>query len=130
MAEPEGDDGWTVIHSYTRAQALSDGVLIDVSDTAKEAGIKFPVALTSAVWGNYVAVPPGVECQDESGRLWDVLYMFRFAVSTSKAATDTIRYRLLVRNDNCEAREIELKAVCGPGDEGEPIITIMLPEED
>ena len=25
---------------------------------------------------------------------------------------------------------VELKAVCGPGDEGEPVITIMLPGED
>jgi hypothetical protein len=63
-----------MIHRYTRAEALADGVLIDVSRTAREAGFKYPVALTRAVWERCVAVPPGVLCQDESGRLWDVLW--------------------------------------------------------
>jgi hypothetical protein len=63
-----------LIHSYTRADALRDGVLIDVSPTAREAGIRYPVAVTRAVWERCVAVPPGVTCQDEAGRLWDVLW--------------------------------------------------------
>jgi hypothetical protein len=25
---------------------------------------------------------------------------------------------------------VRLKAVCGPGDQGEPVITVMAPEED
>ena len=58
-----------LIHSYTRADALRDGVLIDVSAVAREAGIRYPVALTRAAWGRCVAVPPGVLCQDEAGRL-------------------------------------------------------------
>jgi len=36
-----------LIHRYTRADALRDGVLIDVTATAKEAGFKYPVALTA-----------------------------------------------------------------------------------
>ena len=28
------------------------------------------------------------------------------------------------------ASEITLKAICGPGDNGEPVITIMWPNED
>ena len=27
-------------------------------------------------------------------------------------------------------RRVTLKAVCGPGDEGEPVVTLMMPEED
>ena len=63
-----------LIHSYTRAQALADGVLVDVSTVAREAGITYPTALTRAVWDNYVKVPPGVVCQDKSGRLWDIVW--------------------------------------------------------
>jgi hypothetical protein len=63
-----------LIHRYTRADALREGVLIDVSPVAREAGIRHPVALTRAVWQRCVAVPPGVLCQDEAGRLWDVLW--------------------------------------------------------
>jgi len=63
-----------LIHRYSRADAIADGVLVDVSTVAREAGIKFPVALTRAVWERCVAVPPGVACQDQSGRLWDVCW--------------------------------------------------------
>jgi len=35
-----------VIYSYTRAQAIEDGMFVDVTETAKEAGFKYPVAIT------------------------------------------------------------------------------------
>ena len=70
-----------IIHSYTRAQAIDDGALVDVSDMATEAGIRYPTALTRAVWNTYVQVPSGVECQDESGRLWDILSMLCFSIA-------------------------------------------------
>lgn len=119
-----------VIYSYTRAQAIEDGVLVDVSETAREAGIRFPVAVTQAVWSKYVEVPEGVHGQDERGRLWDILWMFRLAAR--KSSGDTIRYRLHVRNDNQDRTPplVTLKAICGPGDTPEPMITILLPEED
>ena len=121
-----------VISSYSRAQAIGDGVLVDVSATAKEAGIKFPVALTSTVWGQYVEVPEGVSCQDETGRLWDILWMFRCAAA--KFDGSTLLFKLYVRNHNRERLDsrdlVTLKAVCGPGDQREPVVTIMLPDED
>ena len=36
-----------VISTYTRTQAIEDGVLIDPGSMAKEAGFKWPVALTA-----------------------------------------------------------------------------------
>ena len=68
-----------LIFSYSRKEAIEDGVLIDVTETAREAGFRYPVALTSAAWATCVSVPAGVECQDEKGRLWDVLTMLRHA---------------------------------------------------
>ena len=125
-------DGAEVIYAYTRAQALEDGVLVDVSEMAKEAGIKFPVALTSAVYGKYVEVPHGITGQDEGGRLWDILWIFRCAAGRCQG--DTLRFQLYVRNHNRERLDhrdlVTLKAVCGPGDQGEPVITIMLPDQD
>jgi hypothetical protein len=121
-----------VLSVYTRAQAFEDGVLVDVSETAKEAGIKFPVALTATVWGQYVEVPEGVTGQDEAGRLWDILWMFRCAAARFNG--DTLLFKLYVRNHNRERLDrrdlVTLKAVIGPGDTPEPVITIMLPEED
>lgn len=122
-------EGAEIIDAYSRAQAIEDGVLVDVSTVAREAGIRFPVAMTRTVWAKYVEVPEGVKCQDESGRLWDILWMFR---ARARRGGDRLLFRLHVRNDNREMIPplVTLKAVCGPGDTPEPVITIMLPEED
>jgi len=121
-----------VISTYTRAQAIADGVLVDVSqrmpDLIQNAGFKFHVAMTSEVWRLYVEVPKGVECQDIKGRLWDILWMLRLAAKGNES--DTLTFKLYVRNDNRSARLVILKAVCGPGDNMEPVVTIMLPDQD
>lgn len=119
------------IHRYSRADAIRDGVLIDVSEVAKEAGFRIPVALTAAVWTECVAVSPGVACQDEKGRLWDVLWLLRCAIGRGGDGSE-VRFGVHVRNDNREGVPplVRLKAVCGPGDEGEPVVTVMLPDED
>ena len=135
MSEETSKGFWDdaeIIYAYTRAQAIEDGELVDVSETAREAGIRFPVAVTRAAWGKYVEVPEGVKCQDEQGRLWDILWMFRCAAA--KLDGDTLFYKLYVRNHNrarLDRRDlVTLKALCGPGDDAVPVITIMLPEED
>ena len=121
-----------VIYSYTRKQALEDGEQIDVSVTAAEAGIRFPIFLTRAVWEKYVRVPEGVKCQDERGRLWDIVWMLRCAARRTGGALMT--FKLHVRNDNRRGTPplVTLKAECGPIDidDPHPCITILMPEED
>jgi hypothetical protein len=118
------------IHSYSRAQAIADGVLIDVTATAREAGIRYPVALTRAAWERCITVPPGVVCQDEAGRLWDVLGLLRCAAG--RCPGPEVRLGVHVRGDNREGTPplVRLKALCGPGDDARPCITVMLPWED
>jgi len=117
------------ISIYTRQQAIEDGTLIDVSSMAKEAGIKFPVALTRTVWSKYVEVPANVTCQDEAGRLWDIIWMLKMEIHRSGGG-DIVNFKVYVRNSAGRPRLETLKAVCGPGDNPEPVITIMLPNED
>jgi hypothetical protein len=88
------------------------------------------VALTAAAWAQCVEVPPGVACLDEAGRLWDVLTLFRLAARMTDGERQPVAVH--VRNDN-RARTpplVRLKAVCGPGDDAAPVVTIMLPDED
>ena len=129
---PSGTDFGEVIFAYTRKQALADGVQVDVTTTAKEAGIKFPMFLTRAVFDAYVAVPLDVTGQDEAGRLWDVVWMTRFAILRARPGVDRIPVALYVRNDNRAARLVKLIATCGPFDmdDAQPAITVMLPDED
>jgi len=117
---------------YTRAQAVADGVQVDVTKTAQEAGIKFPMFLTRAVFDNYVAVPPDVTGQDEAGRLWDLVWMARFAILRSHGHTDRLPVALYVRNDNRAAKLVKLIATCGALDidDPQPALTLMLPDED
>jgi hypothetical protein len=121
-----------VIFSYTRSQAVADGVQVEVTKTAQEAGIRFPVFLTRAVYDAYVTVPPGVEAQDEAGRLWDIITMARFAILRSRPGCDRLPVALYVRNDNRAPRLVRLTAVCGPLDidDPQPAITLMLMDED
>jgi hypothetical protein len=121
-----------VIYSYTRAQAVADGVQVEVSKVAAEAGIKLPVFLTRAVFDQFVAVPPGVTAQDEAGRLWDIVWMLRFAILRSRPGAERIPVALYVRNDDRAAKLVKLIAQCGPLDidDPQPAITVMLPDED
>jgi hypothetical protein len=123
-------DDAELIHSYSRSDAIRDGVLIDVTPTACQAGFRWPVAITRAVGETCVRVPDGVVGQDEAGRLWDVLFVLRCAIA--RQGGRVIAFAVHVRNDNSEGTPplVRLKAVSGPGDQGEPVLTIMLPDED
>jgi len=119
-----------VISRYTRAQAIEDGVLVEVSELAREAGFRFPVAMTQESFDVTVRVPTGLEgWQDETGRLWDVLYLASCEAKRSGGAS-VITYQVRVQVAPNRARDITLKMHCGPGDQGEGVITIMLPGED
>jgi len=120
-----------VIFSYTRKQALEDGVPVDVSETARQCGFKYPVAVTARLWAEVVVPNEKAKAQgeDEAGRLWDVVWMLYLAILLSPLNPEILFYTVLV-NDGAQTRQVQLKSVCGPGDEGEPVVTIMCPEED
>ncbi len=136
-AKPEGQktesesdpNTWQVLYAYTRAQAIEDGFLADVTEMAKEAGFRYPLALTSAVYSHYVEVPEGVTGQDIDGRLWDILFMCGHRARGSKGES-TFLFELYVRNSNRKTERVTLKAVCSGDDDGSPCITVMMPNED
>jgi len=121
-----------VIYAYTRKQALADGFQVDVSTVAKEAGIRFPVFITRTAVDAYVTVPPNVSGQDEAGRLWDVVWMLRFAIRKAAQGHSRLPFALYVRNDNRAPRLVKLVAMCGAldMDDPQPAITVMMPDED
>ncbi len=125
-------DDTDLVFSYSRRQALEDGVLVDVSEMAREAGFRYPVAVTRAVWDGVVT--PDAESralgQSEAGRLWDVLTVLRVAIRRSKGLAQTLEFQVIVIQHGADRRIVTLKAVCGPADDGSPCITVMLPAED
>jgi len=147
----QADNSWgDPIFSYSRAQAIADGVLVDLTTAADDkgqrlcpqAGFKVPVAITRAAWAKTIEAggnwkPDGegelLELkggQSLTGRLWDLLWMLR--VASGKAAnSDRVYFQVLVDVDGDGRREtVSLWALCGPGDDARPVITIMLEGED
>ena len=126
------------IHSYTRREAIADGVLVEVdASLAAEAGFRCHVALTAAAWADCVewreedTDRKGIP-QDLDGRLWDVLWMARCAAIASPNTSQTTFavYRICRYETSNGATKVQLVLHIGPGDEGEPVATIMQVGED
>lgn len=120
-----------VVHVYTRAQAIEDGVLIDISEDAGEAGFVMPVAMTAAAWAELVAwTDSNRGIQDEAGRLWDVLTMARYFAKRGGSRVEAEVLRVPNTPRATAPKLAKFVMACGPGDNAEPVITLMLPGED
>ena len=111
------------IYSYSRAQALTDGVLVDVSRAAARAGFRYPVAVTAGLWGR-IDIDDGVNPRSVTcmHRLGNVLLRALEAIrAVGNRDTDRVEF---------EALGCALWAHCGPGDTAAPVITIMREGED
>jgi hypothetical protein len=121
-----------VIHTYTRAQAIEDGVLVDLMQNelgeVSRQHYKFPIACTLAV---FEVMQKAVEnpryCQDYAGILHDMLFMSK--AMKRKIDESTVIFRAIIVGAGRQ-RNHDFKLIVGPGDQGEPVITIMLPNED
>jgi hypothetical protein len=130
MNDDAMEEEFELIHAYTRQQALEDGGLVDLGALAKEAGFRWPLAVTRAVYEG-VLVPSKLlkqEGQSFTGRAWDMLMVLRLE---GRRGGSEIRFApLFVTEPGRPPRSVTLKAVSGPGDDGEPVITVMMPDED
>jgi hypothetical protein len=137
-----------VISTYSRSQAIEDGVLVDLTNAEDGDGkrlspFKFPVAMTAAAFetaisaggrwqtdddgGETIALPG---CQDFAGRCWDVFWMLKCTIDRTRDPRQVLFSVSVLVDGKARRRNVRLKALCGPGDNAEPVITIMLPEED
>jgi len=119
-----------VIFKYARAQALEDGTLVDVTEPAREAGFRFPVAITATLWSVIGIIPKSHSYQDAQGRLWDVLWMASLAVRKSRGES-RCAYELILHREGTRKKYVQLICDCGPGDDlaGNPVITIGFAED-
>jgi hypothetical protein len=135
------------IHTYTRAQAVADGTLVDLSEWASSetgflGGFKWPLAVTAAVWQDLNSVPEWAQgWQDVRGRTHDLLWMASVAVRRAKGNASEVLFDVIL----CVAGDPEpadglgegewgsmrtYKLVCSPSDDGSPCLTLMRPDED
>ena len=125
------DDSWNVVYAYSREQAIADGVLVDVTETAKAIGFKLHTVVTDHLFHGYVEVPEGLEGEGQSvtGRLHDLMVLALFAARRA-VNTDRVSFKADFLMAPGRKETIDVVAHIGPGDHGEPVLTIMLPEDD
>jgi hypothetical protein len=111
-------------------QGIKEPVLVDVTETAKRAGIKFSVAITPAAWSQCVEVPECVQGQDEQSRLWDMLQTLRHAITKEcRKFAEPLAFQFMVTDGGQQAHRVMLRALWISTDETEPVVTVMLPNE-
>lgn len=120
-----------VIYSYTRADAINEGVLISLSDRFPDLCriYRYPIACTAAVWS---LVEKAFSCREHvdsiEGVVWDILYMSQKGI-VARPDESTVLFDVIVTGV-CRKNLHRLKAVCHAGDHLEPVVTLMLPDED
>ncbi len=116
---------------YTRSQAIDDGYLIDLTETARGMGFKVPVAITSDAFVRCVHL----EKEDakilgvtESLRVARLLRVLLFNIrNTMSGCEGRCTFELTfqaVNSDRVVEDRAMIESTIGPGDDGEPVITI------
>lgn len=126
------------ISTYSRAEAIKDGVLVDLTNhpelggLVNEAGIRYHVAITREAFEMCVALTPAAvrACNDLKGRCWDVLWMMRNAIHRVKDGRPYVLFPVYCVVKRVKPTRVTLKAVVGHGDDAEPVITVMLLGQD
>lgn len=110
----------------TRQDAIDDGDLIEITRMGREIGITFPLAVSAQAAQRMVPFP-NIPQEIVTENLWDTLHAFRDRASMTTAEEFEFQASLYL---NGLVPTITFKATVSPGDDGEPVITIMMPDED
>ena len=119
-----------VVFAYTRAQAIEDGVLVDVTDLAKNEGFTVPVAVTCGVLQELTDL-----VRRRSPGDFDKYPLYRIQASALRAMLHVLHGQIACQTQKSDrlhfpCGDAKLWAHVGPGDDGEPVLTIMCEGED
>ena len=128
------------ISVYSRAQALADGTLVELTEIGRQFGFKIPMACTSAVWQTLEWNDQASERKGEStgqttaGRLNDVLFLAALAArKASSEGVSTVIFPCLIvpgEGTSITPKQYTFHLTVSGGDDGEPVLTLMFPGED
>lgn len=118
-------------YTFSRARAIEDGVLIDVSKHAKDIGIRYPTALSAELWAESIATPFDNETEEESTEDSRVKNLLEAAILQLEGTRNKCgRFSYRVTRSVSESRELDLMVAISPGDDGREVLTVMFPHED
>jgi hypothetical protein len=128
-----------VIYTYSHQQAVEDGMLIDVSLTARRMGFDVPVFVTNTVWAEAIC-PDGVNGGSRTALfLAYVKGILRNLHAEDALEDDLIELPMTLpmvgvhvvdrEGNNVEPEERTLWLHLDANDEGKPIFKIMFPAD-
>jgi hypothetical protein len=118
-----------------RELAFITGDLVDLTEEATRLRFRHPVACTREVWEDCIewndeieAGKTGYSAQEQQARLRDVLWLALLAAKRSRGSKTYFTVARVARTGpGTRATEVTLTLSIGPGDAGEPVLTIALP---
>ena len=116
----------THINVYTRADAIEDNYLIDVTHTALEIDIYLPVAVTAAAWIQLIAVQG--DRDEELDRLLAILGRMKCVVKERLNLDE--RFNVTAFTETGKEEQAEVRVIVGRDEKGEHAVTIMLGHEE
>jgi hypothetical protein len=120
------------ISIYSRAMAIEDGALADISALYPSIVKRFFPLHLAATTGVMAAIERAVESNppsDEGGMVGFVLAFAHEAARELCVDCDRVYFSVPFKIDG-EIKPTKMKLHCGPGDNCEAVLTLMLPSED
>jgi hypothetical protein len=113
-----------------REAAIQAGTLIDVTSTALELGITFPVTITRPLWEVGIVTNQSLSEEDQTNRLRDVLMAFRLRLASLTTVSPLLDFPVLLALPPSKIPQpVPLFALIQPDPTHQANVTLLLPNE-
>ena len=113
-----------------RDAAIQAGTLIDVTPTALQLGISFPVTITRPLWESGIVTSQSLSEEDQTGRLRDILMAFRLRLASLTTVSPLLDFPVLLALPPSRVPQpVPLFALIQPDPTHQANVTLLLPNE-
>ncbi len=113
-----------------REAAIQSGILIDVTPTALELGITFPVTITRPLWEVGVVTNQSLTEEDQTSRLRDILMAFRLRLASLTTVSPLLDFPVLLALPPSQVPQpVPLFALIQADPTHQANVTLLLPNE-
>jgi hypothetical protein len=115
---------------HDREAAIQAGILIDVTPTALELGITFPVTITRPLWEVGIVTSQSLPEEDQTNRLRDILMAFRLRLASLTTVSPLLDFPVLLALPPSQTPQpVPLFALIQPDPTHQANVTLLLPNE-
>lgn len=113
-----------------REAAIQAGTLIDVTPTALQLGITFPVTITRPLWEVGIVTNHALPEEDQTNRLRDILMAFRLRLASLTTVSPLLDFPVLLALPPSKVPQpVPLFALIQPDPTHQANVTLLLPNE-